>query len=161
METLIPKDRWLQDLIHPEELAAWNPDTGPCCTPNMFKLNLRGTPRDDWNISASRVFTDDFMATHTSLYEDNWENRRIVLEKTQAYIKTLICYYRRKSNSQEVTNQTKVAHRRRERKTTVGPSPLLLINPNLFTTAISSSQVHRLDVPADAATENHARGPGS
>ena len=123
METLIPRDRWLQDLIHPEELAAWNPDTGPCCTPTMFKLNLGGTPRDDWNTSASRVFTDDFMATHRSLYEDNWDNRNLVLNKTQAYIKTLIQYYRRKNNSDDVTNQTKVAHRRRERKTAVKSLP--------------------------------------
>lgn len=119
MATLIPKANWLQDLIHPTEFQAWNPDNGPCCTPTTFKLNFRGTPRDDWNISASRVFTDHFLVSHSNLYEDTWENRELILKKTQAYIKTLLRSYRKQSIGQEVALEKKIAQRRRERKTTV------------------------------------------
>ena len=47
METLIPRDYWLQDLLHPGELEAWDSKAGPCCTPAPFKLNFNGTPHDD------------------------------------------------------------------------------------------------------------------
>ena len=53
MAVMIPKRDWLQDVIYPDELQAWNPEAGPCCASNTFKLNLKGTPLDDWNISAS------------------------------------------------------------------------------------------------------------
>ena len=132
MTTLITNANWLQDLILPGELEAWNPETGPCCTPAMFKLNFRGTPRDEWNLSASRVFTDHFIATYPNLYEDTWENREMVLQKTQAHIKTLLRCYRQKSVGQDVVRQTRVAHRRRERKTAVSFLPLQLIDPKLY-----------------------------
>lgn len=119
MATLIPRANWLQDLIHPDELQTWDPEGGPCCTPAAFKLNFRGTPRDNWNISASRVFTDHFLITHSDLYDDTWQNRGMVLKKTQAYIKTLLRYYRQKSVGEDVLRQTRVAHRRRERKAAV------------------------------------------
>jgi hypothetical protein len=119
MKVLIPKANWLQDLVHPGEIEAWNPETDPCCTPATFKINFRGTPRDLWNLSASRVFTDHFLLTHSNLYEDTWENRRMVLNKTQAHIKSLLRSYHRQFTSNEVDGQRKVAQRRRERKSTV------------------------------------------
>ena len=119
MASLIPPGQWLQDVIHPEELQAWDPQTGPCCTSDRFKLDLKGTPRNDWNISASRVFTDDFLNTHSDSYQDTWEIRRMVLDKTQAYIKSLIKLYRQKFVGDPVLLQNKIAQRRRERKTGV------------------------------------------
>lgn len=73
MVALTPEDDWLQDAILPGELEAWNPQLGPCYTSDRFKLNLKGTPRDDWNISASKVFTDDFLVTHSDSYQDTWQ----------------------------------------------------------------------------------------
>lgn len=119
MAELIPKDDWLHDVIHPDELRAWDPQTGPCCTPATFKLNLKGTPLDDWNLSASRVFTDHFLTTNSDSYRDTWEVREMVLKKTQAYIKSLVRLYRRRFEGDEVLAQKKLAARRRERKATV------------------------------------------
>ena len=116
MGTLLPRDNRLQDTIHPDELQAWDPQAGPCCTPDSFKLHLKGTARDDWNISASRVFADHFITTHSDSYEDNWETRRMVLEKTQAHIKSLVRLYRQQFVSADVKRQTKIAHRRHSRK---------------------------------------------
>ena len=124
MKTLISEADWLQDLIHPGELEAWNADPSrPCCTPTMFKLNFRGTPRDGWNISASCVFTDHFMATYSHLYRDTPDSRKMVLEKTQAHIKTLLTCYKKKSVGSNVALQTRIACRRRERKTAVSFLP--------------------------------------
>ncbi|KAF9647791.1 hypothetical protein BDM02DRAFT_2510324 [Thelephora ganbajun] len=117
MATLIPERDWLQDVIHPDELQAWDPQTGPCCTSAAFKLNLRGTPLDDWNVSASRVFTNHFLATHSDSYYDTWENRETVLHRSQTYIKTLIKLYRQKFIGSDVAHQNKLAQRQRARKT--------------------------------------------
>ena len=125
MLALIPEDQWLQDTIHPDELNAWDPAMGPCCTPGEFKLNLAGTPRNDWNISASRVFTDHFLVTHAATYTDDWENRELVLRKTQAHIKTLVRSYRQQFVGADVIQQRKVALRRRERKSKVSCCPVL------------------------------------
>jgi hypothetical protein len=118
MATLIPQGDWLQDVIHPDELQAWDPQTGPCCTPDTFKLSLKGTPLDNWNVSASRVFTDHFLAANTDSYPDTWEIRGMVLKKTQAYIKSLLRLYRKQFVGADVALQNKIAHRRRERKAT-------------------------------------------
>ena len=111
MKALIPQENWLQNVISAEELHAWNPQTGPCCTPPTFKLNLGGTPLDEWNLSASRVFTDDFLTTHSASYDDTWENRQMVLKKSQAYIKTLIRLYRQQFVGEGVTLQNRLARR--------------------------------------------------
>lgn len=119
MATLIPEADRLQDTLHPDELNAWDPQVGPCCTPATFKLHLTGTPRDDWNISASRVFTDHFLATHSNSYEDTWEIRKMVLDKTQAHIKTLVRLYRQQFANRDVVLQNKIAQRRYTRKASV------------------------------------------
>lgn len=119
MAQMVPAAEWLQDVIYPEELRSWDPRTGPCCTPDRFKLHLAGTPRDDWNLSASRVFTDHFLATYPHLYQDTWEVRQTVLNKSQAYIKSLIKLHRRQLVGGDALLQNKISQRRRERKTTV------------------------------------------
>ena len=119
MKTLIPQAEWLQDVIHLDELQAWNPQAGPCCTPARFKLHLSGTPRNDWNISASRVFTDHFLITHSDSYEDTWEVYEMVLKKTQAYIKSLIKLYRQQFIGNDVVLKDRIAQRRYTRKVNV------------------------------------------
>jgi hypothetical protein len=125
MRTLIPRDDWLQDVIHQDELVAWDPETGPCCTAAAFKLHLSGAARHPWNISASRVFTDHFLATHSDTYNDTWEVRELVLKKTQAHIKTLVRLHRERFVSDDVRRRDAATHRRRERKATVGHFRLL------------------------------------
>jgi len=119
MADMIPPGEWLQDIIHPDELHSWDPRMGPCCTPARFRLHLAGTPRDDWNLSASRVFTDHFLASNSSSYQDTWEVRQMVLKKSQAYIKSLIKLYRQQYVGDNIILQNKIAQRRRERKVTV------------------------------------------
>lgn len=140
MKALIPQGDWLQNVIGAEELNAWNPQAGPCCTSATFKLNLGGTPLDDWNLSASRVFTDHFLTTHSASYNDTWENRQMVLKKSQAYIKTLIRLYRQRFTGDGVTLQTKLAHRRRQRKSDVSNFHSTIINTTQiwFITAVPS-----------------------
>ena len=128
MKVLIPQEDWLQNVISVEELHAWDPQTGPCCTPATFKLNLGGTPLDDWNLSASRVFTDHFLTAHSASYVDTWENRQMILKKTQAHIKTLIRLYCQQFVGEAVTLQTRLAHRRQQRKTNVSGSHPTIVN---------------------------------
>ena len=162
MGTLIPKDSRLQDTIHPNELRAWNPLNGPCCTPDRFKLHLKGTARDDWNISASRVFTDHFLATHSDSYEDTWEIRQMVLDKTQAHIKTLVRLHREQFTDGDVVDQKKLAQRRRTRKTLVSYFCAVVADRSQVSSisALSSSQGHSPLLPTNAATATHVRRPG-
>ena len=119
MKVLMPS----QDLTHhavsadSEEVRNWNPQLGPCCiaTVTDFKI-LLGRPRHPWNVSASRVFTDSFLTTHSASYEDTWEVRRMVLEKCLAHIKSLIRTHSKQIWSNDVLIQRRLAHRRRQRK---------------------------------------------
>ncbi|RXW23264.1 hypothetical protein EST38_g2591 [Candolleomyces aberdarensis] len=44
-----------------ENHAGWQPDTGPCCTVEDFRLDLTKPPCDKWNLSAKKVFTNAFL----------------------------------------------------------------------------------------------------
>ncbi|KAH7908183.1 hypothetical protein BJ138DRAFT_1013316 [Hygrophoropsis aurantiaca] len=52
------------DLPTPEEVAAFNPDNGPCCSADRFRIDISGFPKSKWNISAAEVFTKSFTDTH-------------------------------------------------------------------------------------------------
>jgi len=162
MKTLIPERDWLKDVIHPDELQAWNPQAGPCCTPTSFKLNLKGTPLDDWNVSASRVFTDHFLATHPDSYNDTWEIRQMVLKKTQAHIKSLIKRYRQKDLGGDVLLRAKLAHRGQQRKASVSHfhPTVVYLSSTWCTIALLPPERHNLCIYADGATTTHARRSG-
>jgi len=119
MKQLINQDDWLKELVDDNELVRWDPKIQECCTPQRFKLHLGGTPCSAWNASACRVFVDDFLATHRTIYADVWAIRRVVLKKTQAYIKTLIRSFREKNRGENVKLAVRMAKNRRERKTNV------------------------------------------
>ena len=115
------RDDWLKEVVTQNDLNNWNPDTGECCTAEQFKINLKGTPGDPWNTSATRVFTNYFLRTHAERYPDVWAVCRMVLRKTQAYIKSLIKAFREGLRSGPLKLAAKRAKNRRERKTTVSP----------------------------------------
>jgi hypothetical protein len=123
MKSLIRKEDWLKVVVQEDELNNWNPDARECCTPQQFRIHLLGTPSHPWNNSATRVFADDFLKTHSDTYPDVWAVRRMVLKKTQAYIKSLIKAYRAGTNGGELQRIARNAKNRRERKTNVSPSP--------------------------------------
>lgn len=119
MRTLIPKDDWLKEVVNEQDLNTWNPKIEECCIVEQFKLHLKGTPCHPWNSSATRVFADHFLRTHTEIYPDVWAVRRMVLKKTQAYIKSLIKAYRERNRGENLQFATRRAKNRRERKTNV------------------------------------------
>ncbi|KAF9645718.1 hypothetical protein BDM02DRAFT_3100985 [Thelephora ganbajun] len=82
MASLIPEDKWLEDVIYRDELVQWDPARSECCTACSFKLHLNGMPADPWNTLAVRVFTDNFLLTHADLYLDVWSVQYMVLKKT-------------------------------------------------------------------------------
>jgi hypothetical protein len=122
MKTMIHKDDWLKDVIDEQELHNWNPEIQECCTAEDFKLHLKGTPCSPWNSSATRVFAGHFLQNHSEIYPDVWAVRRMVLKKTQAYIKSLIRAYRQSNRGGVLQLADKQAKNRRERKSTVSPS---------------------------------------
>ena len=123
MKSLIPQEDWLKVVVQEGELNGWNPDIQECCTPQQFRLHLSGTPCHPWNDSAVRVFTDNFLATHSDTYPDVWAVRRMVLKKARAYVKSLIKAHRAGTNGGELQLAAKKAKNRRERKTNVSPPP--------------------------------------
>ena len=122
MKKLFHKDDWLKDIVSDQELTNWNPEIEECCTAGKFKLHLKGTPCDPWNASAARVFTDDFLRSHTETYQDVWAVRRMVLRKTKAYIKSLIKSFRQIGQGEALRQAAKQAKNRQERKASVSPS---------------------------------------
>lgn len=122
MKGLIRQDDWLKEVINEHDLNNWNPEIEECCTAQQFRLHLAGTPCCPWNTSAARVFTDDFLKTHTEVYPDVWAVRRMVLRKTQAYIKSLIKAFRGNRRGKDLKDATRRAKNRRERKTNVSLS---------------------------------------
>ena len=123
MKGLFRQDDWLKEIVDDSELVCWDPKIQECCTPQAFKLHLGGTPCSAWNASACRVFVDNFLVTHQEIYPNVWAVRRMVLRKTQAYIKTLIRTFREKNRGENVKLAAKRAKNRRERKTNVSASP--------------------------------------
>lgn len=121
MKSLIRKDDWLKEVVSEHDLNHWNPEIEECCTTQQFKLHLTGTPSDPWNSSAARVFTDDFLITHTELYPDVWAVRRMVLKKTRAYIKSLIRVFHQDNRGHATKQATKRAKNRYQRKADVSP----------------------------------------
>ena len=122
MKSLIRKEDWLKEVVTERDLNSWDPEIERCCTAQQFRLHLAGTPCDPWNTSATRVFTDHFLSTHAEIYPDVWAVRRMVLKKTQAYIKSLIRVFHQDRRGRDLKKAAKLAKNRRERKTNASPS---------------------------------------
>ena len=160
MKDLIRGD-WLKEVVTQHDLNDWNPDTGECCTAVQFKIHLKGTPCDPWNTSATRVFTNDFLRTHAEQYPDVWAVRRMVLKKTQAYIKSLIKAFREGLDGGPLKLAARRAKNRRERKTNVSPRGRFFgVFCNSSVLALPSSSRHYVRIPADGTTATNARSSG-
>ena len=163
MKSLIPKEDWLKVVVHEDELNDWNPDAQECCTAQQFRLHLSGTPSHPWNASAVRVFTDDFLTTHPDTYPDVWAVRRMVLKKTQAYIKSLIKAYRASTTGGELQRITRLAKNRRERKTNVSPSLRIdgmIVQLSVDFAALHSPSKYNQCLPPDGTAATDVRSPG-
>ena len=122
MKGLIDKDDWLKAVVHECDINNWDPEVKECCTAQQFRLHLTGTPCNPWNTSATRIFTDDFLRNHADVYTDVWPVRRMVLKKTQVYIKSLIRTFDEDCRGSRLKEVSKQAKNRWERKTNVCPS---------------------------------------
>lgn len=163
MKSLIPKEDWLKVVVHDEELNSWNPEAQPCCTPQQFRLHLLGTPTHPWNDSATRVFTDNFLATHSDTYHDVWAVRRMVLKKTRAYVKSLIKAYRAATNGGDLQRITKLAKNRRERKTNVSSSSRIdgvIVQFSVDFVALLPPSRYHFCLSPDGTAATDVRSPG-
>ncbi|KAG1758896.1 hypothetical protein EDD22DRAFT_783311, partial [Suillus occidentalis] len=96
------------DVPTPEEVAAFDSTQGPCCTVERFRMDVRGFPKSDWNISATKVFARSFLEAHAK-YRDKTEG-----EVESAWMRHLA--YLRNARHIEADKQR---HRRKERRTQV------------------------------------------
>ena len=163
MKSLIRKEDWLKVVIREDELNNWNQAAQECCTPQQFRLHLLGTPSHPWNNSAVRVFAGDFLATHSDTYPDVWPVRRMVLKKTQAYVKSLIKAYRAGANGGELQRITRIAKNRRERKSNVSFSPQIsgiLVQLNVAFEALPPPSRYNLYLSPDGTTTTNVRSSG-
>ncbi|KAI5989721.1 hypothetical protein EDD15DRAFT_2198405 [Pisolithus albus] len=54
-----PKE--LPRIIGEEEIAAWDPESGLCCTVDNFSVDLKGYACSEWNRSAAQVFAMEYL----------------------------------------------------------------------------------------------------
>ncbi|KAF9642614.1 hypothetical protein BDM02DRAFT_3192944 [Thelephora ganbajun] len=101
MKGLIHEDDWLKEVVNEHDLNSWDLRTEQCCTAQQFKLHL----------------TDHFLSTHAQIYPDVWAVCRMVLKKTQAYIKSLIRTFCQNRHGDNLKLATRRAKNRWERKT--------------------------------------------
>jgi len=143
MDTLTPSARARESTVSLAEFQAFNPRQGECCTRDNFRLNLEGTPGDDWNKSAARVFVNDFLRTHNEYPANNRVVRLMVQKKTTAAIKSLIKSYRLKDVAGPLLAAAQKERNRKERKRTVGAPHRIhdapYVSLMLFCSAVPSS----------------------
>ncbi|KAH7905256.1 hypothetical protein BJ138DRAFT_1231055 [Hygrophoropsis aurantiaca] len=100
----------------PEEIRAFNPKNGRCCTAACFRVDLTGTPQSAWNLSAAQVFADSFCATHPGAQY----SRETVCRTWIAYFDTLWLKYRKREADEKeleaLANAQREKIRRKERK---------------------------------------------
>ncbi|THH15719.1 hypothetical protein EW146_g4801 [Bondarzewia mesenterica] len=53
-----------------QEVKDFDPKNGPCCIAQDFRLDLHGTPKSAWNVSATKVFAKDFIDLGTHSFKD-------------------------------------------------------------------------------------------
>ncbi|KAH7903959.1 hypothetical protein BJ138DRAFT_1019805, partial [Hygrophoropsis aurantiaca] len=111
------------DIPTPKEIAIFNPKKSRCCTADRFRVDLKGTPRSEWNLSAAQVFADDFCATHPKAQY----SREDVCRAWIIHFDTLRANYRKQEASKkelEVIANAQTEKRRKERKVNVRSLPL-------------------------------------
>ncbi|KAH7904840.1 hypothetical protein BJ138DRAFT_1018563 [Hygrophoropsis aurantiaca] len=99
------------DLPTEEQIASFCPDDGPCCTENRFQVDITGVPKSAWNMSATAVFVQSFVAAHPE-YKKKGTAVRDAWTTHFARLKEIYNEQQRGGGN----TVKKVKHRRRERK---------------------------------------------
>lgn len=94
MRQLVTSANWLVSTVTEQEANAFNPNLGPCCTPQHFRVHLDGTTCDMWNKSAILVFVEDFLRAHPE-YPLEESVRDMVRMKSRATLDSAIREYRK------------------------------------------------------------------
>lgn len=123
IDLLTPSAKAKKNTVSAADLRAFNPRRAQCCTTSNFRFNLEGTPCDDWNNSATRVFVNDFFRTHPEYKANNRVVRAMVQLKTASAIKHLIRCYRLRNVAEMELEAARRQRARRERKRLVGIPP--------------------------------------
>jgi hypothetical protein len=94
---------------------------GPaCCTPEHFKIDIRGNPRSPWNKSAAKVFARDFIQ-HDYICKDY----DLVQDKFLTHIKGLKSCFALETKQESARETKRKAASKRERKRGVSAKPNL------------------------------------
>lgn len=128
MKELIPKNLWGRNTVTDQEAGEFNPDFGPCCDNAHFRLYLEGTPRDNWNKSATSVFVQDFLRVHPDYPSHEPAVVRMIELKTSANIESMIRNYResKEERNQAVKDEARARKNRQERQRKV-----ILLSPTV------------------------------
>lgn len=112
-----------------ERVRSFNPHNGPCCTVGNFCVDLYGSPKSLWNISAAKVFADDFKLHHGDVCDDLKKIKAAFLTHLISLKRALL---KRQLGEQAIENEQR-KNRRNQRKRTVSIPPAgLRILPDLF-----------------------------
>lgn len=115
-------------VILPHEIvfANFDPRRGPCCTVENFTIEILGTPKSAWNISASKVFARDFVAHHPNYQYD------AVRKVFSTHLRSLKRIYKQAGLDEAALKARQKEDRRKERKRSV------CINGMIFKLVITS-----------------------
>jgi hypothetical protein len=113
-------------LPHEFMLANFDPRRGPCCTVENFTIEILGTPKSTWNISASKVFARDFVAHYPDYQYD------AVKKAFSTHVRSLKRAYKQAALDEAASKARQKEDRRKERKRSV------CINGMVFELVITS-----------------------
>ncbi|KAG2144068.1 hypothetical protein BD769DRAFT_1347862 [Suillus cothurnatus] len=88
----------------------FDPRRSPCCTVEDFAVDIFGTPKSTWNISATKVFARDFVA-HYPNSEYNAVKRAF-----STHLRSLRCTYKQAGLDEAALKARQKEDRRKERK---------------------------------------------
>ncbi|KAL4061726.1 hypothetical protein J3A83DRAFT_4101178 [Scleroderma citrinum] len=98
--------------ISQKEISAWDPNCGPCCTAENFRIDLEGYTRSGWNKSAAQVFATEYMKRH----KGESYTLEFVVEAWLTRVAGMKAQYKRLQQDESALKKYKVLHRRRQRK---------------------------------------------
>ncbi|KAG1786345.1 uncharacterized protein HD556DRAFT_1240528 [Suillus plorans] len=102
------------DVPTPEEVAAYDPTQGPCCTAERFRMDIRGFPKSAWNISAAKIFACSFQEAHAQFRDKAQREVERAWTTHLAYLKNV--YQKQTSRARDI-EAGKQRRRRKERRT--------------------------------------------
>ncbi|KAF7789322.1 hypothetical protein EIP86_000266 [Pleurotus ostreatoroseus] len=112
MHRSAPNAPFVLDLVPTrEEIEAWHPSQGRCCTAAAFKLDLNGSARSKWNKSCERVYERCFLDIGFTCTDTTQ-----IAEAFFSHVKYLISQWKLLSKEEHRRNAIQDARTRAQRK---------------------------------------------